>query len=62
MATFIKYIEASKEVYFKFYNSPTKVEVKDEKDAIKYLENFYQEQKNRLNSFKRDLEMLRKDV
>jgi|TARA_R110000803_G_scaffold210568_1_gene282727 hypothetical protein len=57
--TFIKYIKPSKEVYFQFYSSPTKVEVQSKEDALKYLEKFYEEQKERLESFKRDLDLFK---
>ena len=58
--TFIHYIDrlkTRKEIYFKFYESPHKVEVKDKEDAVNYLEAFYQEQKDRLDSFKKDLDL-----
>ena len=55
--TFIKYIKPSKEVYFQFYSSPTKVEVESREDALRYLEKFYEDQKKRLDSFKKDLDL-----
>lgn len=53
---FIHYLEKSKEIYFKFYESPHKVEVKDKEDAVKYLQTFYQWELKRVEEFKKELD------
>jgi len=53
---FIHYLTKRNEVYFKFYESPHLVQVKDKQDAIEYLERFYEFEKKRLESFKSELD------
>jgi len=65
MTTFIHYLDnlkTRKEIYFKFYESPHKVTVKDKEDAVAYLEKFYSRENKRLNSFKADLDKFKNEM
>jgi len=57
--TWIHYLDklkTRKEIYFKYFESPVVVTVKDKEDAVDYLDKFYQKEMERLDSFKADLD------
>ena len=63
--TWIHYLDklkTRKEIYFKYFESPVIVTVKDKEDAVDYLEQFYAHEKKRLDNFKADLEKFRNEM
>lgn len=63
--TFIHYLDklkTRKEIYFKYFESPVVVTVKDKEDAVDYLNKFYQKEMERLDSFKADLDRFKNEV
>tara|TARA_R110000772_G_scaffold268686_2_gene397452 strand:+ start:4427 stop:4639 length:213 start_codon:yes stop_codon:yes gene_type:complete len=58
MNTSIRYLDqlkTRKEIQFTYFNSPIKVVVKDEEDAIGYLERFLEKEEKRIKSFREEL-------
>ena len=63
--TWIKYLDklkTRKEIYFKYFESPVIVVVKDKEDGIDYLEKFYEKEMQRLNSFRADLDRFKNEM
>lgn len=63
--TWIKYLDklkTRKEIYFKYFESPVIVVVKDKEDGIDYLEKFYQKEMERLHSFRADLDRFKNEM
>jgi len=63
--TWIRYLDklkTRKEIYFKYFESPVIVVVKDKEDGIDYLEKFYQKEMERLDSFRADLDRFKNEV
>ncbi len=63
--TFIHYLDklkTRKEIFFKYFESPVIVTVKDKEDGIDYLEKFYHKEMERLDNFKADLDRFKNEV
>ena len=63
--TWIKYLDklkTRKEIYFKYFESPVIVTVKDKEDGVDYLEKFYQKEMERLHSFRADLDRFKNEM
>jgi len=63
--TWIHYLDklkTRKEIYFKYYESPVIVTVKDKEDAVAYLDKFYAHEKKRLDNFKADLDKFKNEM
>jgi hypothetical protein len=63
--TWIQYLDklkTRKEIYFKYFESPVIVVVKDKEDGVDYLEKFYQKEMQRLNSFRADLDRFKNEM
>ena len=63
--TWIQYLDklkTRKEIYFKYFESPVIVVVKDKEDGVDYLEKFYEKEMQRLNSFRADLDRFKNEM
>ena len=63
--TWIHYLDklkTRKEIYFKYFESPVIVTVKDKEDGVDYLEKFYQKEMERLDSFIADLDRFKNEM
>lgn len=63
--TWIHYLDklkTRKEIYFKYFESPVIVTVDDKEDAVDYLEKFYKHEKERLHSFRADLDRFKNEM
>lgn len=59
-AHYLDKLKTRKEIYFKYFESPVIVTVKDKEDGIAYLEDFYNHEVNRLESFRKSIDELKK--
>lgn len=59
-AHYLDKLKTRKEIYFKYFESPVIVAVKDKEDGINYLEEFYKHEVNRLESFRKSIDELKK--
>ena len=63
--TWIQYfdkLKTRKEIYFKYFECPEMVVVKNKEDGIDYLEKFYQKEMERLHSFRADLDRFKNEM
>ena len=59
-AHYLDKLKTRKEIYFKYFESPVIVTVRDKKDGIAYLEEFYKHEMSRLESFRKSIDELKK--
>lgn len=58
-AHYLDKLKTRKEIYFKYWECPVVVTVKDKEDGIDYLEKFYQHEVKRLECFRKSIDDLK---